>query len=174
MTKDITNRFQLYRESARHLWNTYFLPRVQEVETFDQKWDLVDQFGQTNVLLLKSLILEELDMHACEIDLEKDFLKYIHVVPESAGEVPIMINRPSSDGNKYWDEPITRVKASDVSLEFIGYFDWNQVASRDFAYVRAKIKSFSKHPDLVGREALLETRYCRMVFDDQGQSEDIS
>jgi hypothetical protein len=174
MSKDITNDFQLYRESLRHLWNTYFVPRVQKAGTFDQKWDLVDQFRQVNVLLLKSLVLNMLDIHACEIDPKKDCFHLLSVVPDSAEEVPIMINRPSSDGNKYWDDSITRVRAADIALEFLECFDWNQVASRDFVYYRVKIRSFPKHPNLVGREALLESRHCRVLIDESDTNADIA
>lgn len=172
MSKDITNDFQMYRESLRHLWNTYFLPRVQKAETFDQKWDLVDQFGQANVLLLKSLVFNMLDMHACEIDPKKDCFQLLSVVPDSTEEVPIMINRPSSDGNKYWDDPVTRVRATDIALEFLECFDWNQIALRDFVYYRVRIKSFPNHPGLIGREALLESRYCRVLMEESETSAD--
>lgn len=165
MNKDITDAFELYRESVRHLWNTFFLIRVQKAETFDQKWDLADQFQEANALLLKSLILTELDEACCEMRSYADLTHLLRVVPDSTREVPIMVNRPSSDGNKYWDEPLNRVMASDVILEFLECFDWDQIAYRDFAYYRVKIRSFHLHPNLVGREALIEARYVRLFID---------
>jgi hypothetical protein len=71
-----------------------------------------------------------------------------------------MIERPSQDGNKYWDDPVDRVEGGQIDPRFIEFFDWNQLAARDFQYYRVKINSFPKHPHLVGREALLEIRYA--------------
>lgn len=162
--KDITLLLAKCRESARHLWNTYFVDRVNAAEAFDHKWNIVDQFRQIERLLLWGVVFDELDEHRCEIDPGKELVSLLHVVPEPATGVPIMISRPSADGNKYWDDPVDRVQASEVDLRFIEYFDWDQLGPREFQYYRVRIQSFSTHPHLVGRDALLETRFARVLL----------
>lgn len=162
--KDITPLFTKCREAARHLWNTYFVDRVNAAEAFDHKWNIVDQFRQIERLLLWGVVSDELDEHRCEIDPGKELASLLHVVPEPATGVPIMISRPSADGNKYWDDPVNHVRASEVDLRFIEYFDWDQLGPREFQYYRVRIQSFATHPHLIGRDALLETRYARVLL----------
>jgi hypothetical protein len=165
--KDLTSPVEQYREAVRHLWNTYYLERVQSAETFNQKWDIVDQFRQVDKLILSGVIHDELGGHACVIDAHNTIGEFLRVVPTSSGSVPIMVERPSQDGNKYWDDPVDRVEGGQIDLRFVEFFDWNQLAARDFHYYRVKINSFPQHPHFVGREALLEIQYARVFFDSE-------
>jgi hypothetical protein len=74
-----------------------------------------------------------------------------------------MVERPSSDGTRYWDANPATVQAEDVALRFVGFFDWFQLGVGDYAYVRTRIESWRGHPHLEGREALLEVRHVRFV-----------
>ncbi len=81
-----------------------------------------------------------------------------------------MIQKPrEGDRCNYWDDPVREVKASDVELHFLDYFDWNQMGYVDFQYYRVRIVTFALQPHLVGREALLEHQYARVfTADTQG------
>jgi hypothetical protein len=79
--------------------------------------------------------------------------------------VPIMINRPSQDGNKYWDDPVGQIGQEGVKLLLIDYFDWDQMGFIDFQYYRVKVIGFEQHPHLVGREALLDVHHGNVVFE---------
>ena len=82
------------------------------------------------------------------------------VIPRVDAGVPIHIDSPrEGDRNHYWDHPISRLKPSDATLEFVDYFDFDHLGYRDFRYVRARICDFPEHNDLVGREALFDTDY---------------
>ena len=75
----------------------------------------------------------------------------------SASGVPISIEQPRpGTKNRYWDHPISTISPNDGVLEFLDYFDFDELGCRDFKYVRARIQEFPGHPELVGREALLE------------------
>jgi hypothetical protein len=56
----------------------------------------------------------------------------------------------------YWDDPVNIVKPGEAKLVFIAYFDWDQMDYIDLRYYHVKIASFDGHPELVGREALIE------------------
>jgi hypothetical protein len=79
--KDLTSLVEHYREAARHLWNTYYLERVQAAATFDHKWDIADQFKQVDQLILTGVIHDELGGHACAIDAHKEIGQFLRVVP---------------------------------------------------------------------------------------------
>jgi hypothetical protein len=159
--RDITDLMDHYREAARSLWNTAF--RVQEDL---QSWDARDQFEQIKKLLFQALVVARLEEgHCCDLYNLADNHTF-HVVPNSVEPVPIMIQRPrEGDQNHYWDDPVARVKASDAALHFLDYFDWNDMASADFQYYRVRIVAFPSQPHLVGREALLEHLYAKVLVD---------
>ncbi len=159
--EDVTSILNRYRECSRHLWNTYFADHVFSLPASD---DVLDRFEEVDKLLFSSLVLAKVDRLASESDFGKKPLRFLRVVPVTE-EVPILINRPSNDRNKYWDDPVNRVGASEAELLLIGYFDWNRYGYADLAYYLVRIASFSKHPHLNGRDALLLTSNARVFFD---------
>jgi hypothetical protein len=34
-----------------------------------------------------------------------------------------MVNRPSTDGNFYWDDPVNRIRKDEARLAFVDHFD---------------------------------------------------
>lgn len=89
-----------------------------------------------------------------------DFSKVFAVIPRAEAGVPIRIEAPRpGDRSRYWDHPISKVKSSDATLEFIDYFDFDHLGYLDFKYVRARITDFPANSGLVGREALLDAEY---------------
>jgi hypothetical protein len=74
---------------------------------------------------------------------------------------PIMIQNPRPGTTSgYWDDPINLIKPKQAELLFIAYFDWNQMDYIDLRYYRVKIVCFDAHPELVGREALIERQHA--------------
>jgi hypothetical protein len=51
---------------------------------------------------------------------------------------------------------VREIKSGEAELHFTAYFDWNSMDYSDFRYYRVRIASFSTHPELAGRAALLE------------------
>ena len=52
-------------------------------------------------------------------------------------------------------------------MQFIAYFDWDQMDYIDLRYYRVKIASFDAHPELVGREALIERQHATVHLSDE-------
>lgn len=159
--KEITNVLNDYRECSRNLWNTHFLRKSRlSIHDMREMFDDIDKF------LFSALVLAQLGKTEPRERTYAEPLSFIKIVPTTGSSVPIMINRPSSDKNRYWDEPVNHVEASDVDLRFIGYFDWNRYEYADFKYYLTRIVSFQKHPHLVGRDALIEAMYARVFLID--------
>ncbi len=164
--KDITIVLDRYREACRHLWNTYFYAN-DDMSSYSGQ--MLDQFEEIQELLFVTLVLEKVATASYADQFKKEALPFLRVVPTSEHGVPIMIERPSRDGNRYWDEPVNRVKPSDVTLHFIDYFDWNPYGHIDLKYYKVTIVAFLSHQDLVGREALIETTHARVILEGRKQ-----
>lgn len=135
------------------MWNLFFW---QDSDLSD--WDGRDEFEDIKRLLFRSLVRQKLSL-----DDEVRFL----VVPRAKGGVPIMIEQPRpGTKNRYWDHPISRVTSTAAVLEFVDYFDFDGLGCLDFKYVLAKISAFPEYPELVGREALLETDHVDVYLPD--------
>jgi hypothetical protein len=65
-----------------------------------------------------------------------------------------MINRDRPRSG-YWDHPKERITVEDGELLFARFFDFDQLACRDFRYLEVFIASSAREPDIVGRWALL-------------------
>lgn len=155
--RDITDLMDHYRVVARSVWNNGFWTEPEL-----RNWDSWDHFEQTKRLLFKALVVARLEEgHCCDVA----SLPYsiYQVVPATSGPAPILIHRPrEGDRNRYWDDPVSEVGASDAELQFLDYFDWNPVGYIDFQYYRVHIATFVSQPHLVGREALLEHFHGRV------------
>lgn len=154
--QEVTHLLNAYRESARGLWNNYLRAEAD--------FDRVDAFAALCEGLLTELVLRPLGKQGYKKASASDPYPFLRVVPV-ADPVPIMINRPSQDGNKYWDDPVSQVGEQGVKLLLIDYFDWDQLGFIDFQYYRVKVLGFDKHPHLVGREALLGVHHAKVFVE---------
>jgi hypothetical protein len=68
-----------------------------------------------------------------------------------------MLNRDVDSG--YWDHPIS-ISAPDTVFTFVEFFDWDQTSYKDNRYVRAIVRDWPSHPELIGKHALIETHYA--------------
>lgn len=123
-----------------------------------------DAFGRIRPLLFDSLVVSELfyEEDAEGEDIPPPVLK---IVPMARSL--ILIQRPSGDGNGYWDQEKDMVVGpGDVELEFIDYFDFSQIPIMDFRFYRCRIIKFSSHVEYEGREALIEAVSGRVFHDE--------
>lgn len=160
---DITVRFNSFRESARHLWNTFFQADAQK----NNDWDFRDVFSEVYVALFNGLVKYYLPESASTIphlyDPEKNVLHEYRVVGTSES-IPIWINRTKPTSG-YWDYPIQSVENSKTDLRLISIFDFDQLGFRDFGYFRVRIVN-SDNPDLIERDGLVKTKDCKVLFED--------
>jgi hypothetical protein len=152
---DITDILNSYRESARSLWNNYLRPYAD--------FDRVDAFAQICKLLFAELVLTPLQKNNEIRTSAGEPYSFLHVVPR-ADTVSIMVHRPSTDGNRYWDDPVQRVSQEGSTLLYIDYFDFDQMGYIDLQYYRVRIERFEGQPQVVGREALIEVQSAQVFF----------
>jgi hypothetical protein len=154
LMRDVSNTFDHYRVSARAIWNTAFWPDVAF-----RNWDSVEQFDEIQRILFNELVLEKVDKDWPFHDIFKIAMPFFHVVP--SGHVPIMIQNPRSERETgYWDHPVKYIKQEEAELHFLSYFDWNRMDYADFRYYRVEIAKFDAHPEIVGREALIDRQHA--------------
>jgi len=107
--------------------------------------------------LFQELVLAKLDREWPLCDLFVNAIPFFQIEPSIGHGTPIMIQNPRPGApTGYWDDPVNVIKPTQAELLFIGYFDWNEMDYIDLRYYRVKIASFDAHPELVGREALIE------------------
>lgn len=161
--KDVSSVFDHYRSNARAIWNTAFWPGGEF-----RNWDSIDQFHEIQKLLFDALVLVKLDREWPLCDLFVNPIPFFQILPSIAHGTPIMIQKPRRGApTGYWDDPVNLVKPREAELQFITYFDWNQMDYIDLRYYRVKIASFDAYPDLVGREALIERQHATVRLSDE-------
>jgi hypothetical protein len=140
--------------SARAIWNTAFWPNPDF-----RNWDSNEQFREIQKLLFRELVLAKVDREWPLQNLFKNAMPFFHIVP--LFEKSIMIQNPRPEAaTGYWDDPVNHIKPGQAELLFIAYFDWDEMDYIDLQYYRVKIASFDSHPELAGREALID---CHLV-----------
>ncbi len=162
--KDVSGIFDHYRMSARAIWNTAFWP-----DHDFRNWDSIDQFHQIEKLLFQELVLAKVDRNWPLQDLFGKAISFFQIVPSLVHGTPIMIQNPRPGApTGYWDDPVKLVKPEEAEMLFIAYFDWNEMDYIDLRYYRVKITSFDTHPEVVGREALIDRQHATIHLINQG------
>jgi hypothetical protein len=155
--QDITKTMHEYRECVRGLWNRFLLPNAPRSD-----FDAVERFQDLSAQLFDELVLRPLAAPFQQRTRSTPYA-FLRVQPTSE-PAPLMINRTAPRGG-YWDEPITGLACSGLSLAFVEYFDWDDFDYIDLQYYRIVIEACDEHPQLIGREALMEVHHARIMFD---------
>jgi hypothetical protein len=158
---DVTHLFADYRESVRHLWNAAF-----RHATAPPSWDSQEAFEHVADCLFYALVLFPLGLSGPQLPskLLQTLIAGLRIVPDSEHGVPIMISR-DQEGSGYWDHPVNRVGPNDAELEFVGFFDFDQLGFRNFRYYDVLIRSSLTHPEIAGRAALLDCDYAKVFYE---------
>lgn len=160
---EATHLFMNYRECVRHLWNAYFRAIAEPT----RNWDVRDEFDEIAREIFSSLVSREIG--AVDFELAKESSSDpitrpdFHIVPGSECGVPILINRDLPRSG-YWDYPISRVEPNDVEMHLLRFFDFEELGYREYQYFEVMIDASVDYPDLVGRAALIEVQYAKVLF----------
>jgi hypothetical protein len=158
--KDVSSIFDHYRMSARAIWNTAFWPDADF-----RNWDSIEQFHEIEKLLFQELVLAKVDREWPLQSVFRTAIPFFHLVPSISHGTPILIQKPREGAPRgYWDDPVNLVKPEQAELLFVAYFDWDEMNYIDLQYYRVKIGRFDTHPELVGREALIERQHATIYL----------
>jgi len=148
---EIDTLMSRFRLASRELFNHYFHVSTHDIDesVSSEQFDIL-QYELFNALVTVPGALPPV-MYT---KLQPSILVRIRPPGQFA---PLMLNREVDSG--YWDHAITEFTA-DVSFHFIEFFDWDQTAIKDHRYVRAAVASWPIRPELVGKQALIETQYA--------------
>lgn len=157
---DVTELMLAYRECARGVWNGAMRPGAAPFVDFDA----VDAFGVIQAVLFEQLVLRPLDMRAFKKVSTSDVYPFLIVRPRGDA-MPVMVNRPSPDRNRYWDDPVTNLRRDGLAAAFIAFHDWSDFGYIDMQHYRVRIEQCQEHPHLVGREALIDVHHASVEFE---------
>jgi hypothetical protein len=155
--QDCTPLFLRYREIARLVWNLGFWPdtELREVEC-------VLAFEYAMARLFEGMVL-----------LRFGYSGQVKRFPDGLGEpvnfrvlaiapdVELSVDRylPNS-GSHEWGGSIVRLSEGSYQLRFMSFFDWSQLAVREYRTLQVLIERLEGRPELVGRLALIELEKC--------------
>lgn len=85
------------------------------------------------------------------------------VVRTKSGEVEMVDKNQPKDAGHFWGHPVVRISSeSDAySVTFVRFFDWDELARREFEFLEVKINRMEDHPELSGH-ALVEMERCSL------------
>lgn len=155
IVKNIGENLEKYLEAKRHLWNAYFIDLMGSINECHP----LDRFEEIDKNLFLSLVCDPLNIKTPDgFYFGKDFVERVIIKPKyQMLEIPLLISRPSSDGNKYWDE-VKAFNTDNVHLAFIEFFDWDKYSFINSALTRCKIVSHQEDVQNEGKEVLIENR----------------
>lgn len=156
---DVTAKLLTYREAARGLWNNFLRRELRGEVDFEA----VGRFHAVCAALFEDLVIRPLGMVDVELPDEGEAYPFLNVRLGSP-DAPVQVHRPTKDG-KYWDDPVRRLKADGLRLQFIGFYDFDDFGFIDFQFFRVRIAECAEHPHLVGREALIEVPHALVEFE---------
>jgi len=148
----ITNEFDKYKEASRNIWNLYFF------KDGNATWEDQEIFSELEELLFEEIVLIKLGIN------RENMIngKFKLLAKNNHNCIPVMINRTGDGG--YWDHPVDALIEDEHDIEFIEYFDFDQLAIKDNRYVIAKIISSRKHPEINGHKAMIESQYVDVFY----------
>lgn len=166
---DITRSIANFREAARHLWNCHYLPNLSQ----QNPWDVRDSFDRVSIELFNSLVLEPSGVNGTQLAAASEGnpqpITGLRVHPSADSGVPILINRHRPRSG-YWDHPKSLLAAGEAELLLARFFDFDEIAYRDFRYLEVLIASSTSDPDIAGRWALLDFQYARVLVSEPAGS----
>lgn len=149
----ITERIHEFREAIRHLWNSYMRNSAT--------WDTVDEFGKIAEILFSESVLcrAGVDARPIPMGLGPEVLTEYRLLADHSGRLPLHPNR-DIPATGYWDYPVNWIPAEGpYTIHPICFFDFDVKGWRRIQFYRARIIQCTSHPEIEGRDALIECAY---------------
>jgi hypothetical protein len=167
--RECTEIFLRYREICRVVWNLGFwpFPELREIPC-------VLAYDQAMARVFEAMVL-----------LPLGYAERITETPQGLGKIAdfgVSIDLPETEllidkflpGGPYhsWGNPILRLpRGRTHQLKFVSFFDWNQLAPRDFRFLEVRIEGLDGSPEFIGHHALVELDRCSVWLLEQDEQE---
>ena len=148
---DCTERFNRYRDLSRMVWNVGFysdLSRDDYVAIAAYK-DVLQRLFEVMV--------------AMPLSQEGQDPRFRVIINRQEIEFLVARSLPEEHDGR-WQAVSYALVPDSYEFLFMDYFDWDQLAPKDCRYIRALIVRLDSHPDLVGRQALIEATECSVFL----------
>jgi hypothetical protein len=154
-----TELFFRYREVARLVWNLGFWiePKLRE-------WDALQLYREISARLFEALILLPLGYQGRIERNDTPGSVANFQVSLRGREAHLLVDSNLPDHPAHIFGGVVVDPKSGVSLRFLRFFDWNELARRDFRFVEVLIEQLQARPDLVGHLALVEVADCSIAL----------
>ncbi|MDP0496936.1 MAG: hypothetical protein Q7Q73_12105 [Verrucomicrobiota bacterium JB024] len=165
MGTDVSQQIMGYRECVRCLWNNSYA--VPHPSYSCQEWDKRDRFASIAWLLFYGQVLVPIGREQVSRDPREvaypylEPLDFIKVSFRGVDKAELLVSGLA--GNGQWKS--VSVGSSDVDLTYLDFFDWSELESRDFQYVRVRI-SEAANPEIVGKDGLVDVDYAHFIIDE--------
>lgn len=163
---DVTQRFNLYRECVRSLWNNFFLRSLLDEDSID---DAKQEYDDICVNIFSSLVLNPIGaggfVKSKSYQLIQNPIDCFVVKPLPKSGTTIHINREINKSSGYWDYQANRIPPDDIYLLFIDCFDFGQYGYRDMEYYLVMVSDSLTNKDLIGRNALIKACSSIVCYD---------
>jgi hypothetical protein len=156
---DVTAEVNDYREAVRNLWNTHFLRVINRIS----EGEAIELFERVSETVFDALVLRPWNIKDCAENLNSLPFPSLFVFAETLRSDHFMIHR-FDDNSSYWDAAPDEVDLKNITLQLIGFFDWDQFGHIDLRYVRVRICECSQMPVLVGKDALIDVSYAKIFY----------
>jgi hypothetical protein len=168
MKEDCTELFLRYREIARLVWNLGFWPdpHLRDV-------DFVLAYEEAMARLFEGMVLMRLGYGERVQEYPQGLgkpINFLVTVDTRGANLQVDKYEPGGPGHA-WGPVVWLNPAHPYQLKFMAFFDWDQLAPRDYRVLEVLIERLDEYPDLVGRLAHIELEKCSIWLDEQDQEE---
>ena len=164
---DVTLVVREYRRVVALLWNSGFCSKLFAAPD----WDSVDIFNRVRAILFSSLVVDTIGIHNFDVNSFGTNWKPIESLIVSIEHLPssIMLNRKNGSQAQgsysgYWDEVLPLRNSDEISMEFVDFFDFDQIETRHFEYCLVCVKRCIIRPDIEGRLALINSESIKVTY----------
>jgi hypothetical protein len=167
-TEDCTPLFLRYREIARLIWNLGFWPdpELREVACVLSYENAVARLFEGMVLLRLGY-----DDRLTEWPHgEGKPVNFAVTIKAPGAQLDVDQNLANASSHA-WEDPVLQVAPDACRLRFMGFFDWGQLAPREYRWLRVLIEQFDERPELVGHLALVEFDKCSIWLAEEASSD---
>ena len=167
MRTECTELFFHYREVARLVWNLGFWqkPALRE-------WACERAYDEAIARLFEGMILRPLGrQERIEVSFCPGEVAPFLVTANNPGVQLWVDGHLPNEPGRLWGRPMIDIGSQPYKLKFIAFFDWYQLAPRDFSFLKVLVERLDDRSDLVGRHALVEMAQCSIWYEDESDQQ---